>query len=72
MTVLTMVIGELDYQDVFTLSYSADDSHLEFSHNISETTADFVWVVFLVLVPILLTNMLVSSAYSYMRMFIGI
>ena len=58
-TVLTMVTGELDYQDVFTLSYDANDTSL-FSRNLPEQTANFVWVIFVILVPILLTNMLVS------------
>ena len=65
-TVLTMVTGELDYQDVFSLSYelNANDSDVyvqQFPYSIPEHTANFVWVVFLVFVPILLTNMLVSS-----------
>ena len=64
-TVLTMVTGELDYQDVFSLSYelNTNDSDVQiYPYNIPEHTANFVWVVFLVLIPILLTNMLVSIA----------
>ena len=57
-----MVTGELDYQDVFSLSYSVEDSNVvTFTDSIPEHTANFVWVIFLVLIPILLTNMLVSS-----------
>ena len=58
---LTMVTGELDYQGVFTLSYDANETS-QFSRNLPEETANFVWVIFVILIPILLTNMLVSHA----------
>ena len=63
MTILTMVTGELDYQDVFSLSYDTNESDVLqlFPYSIPEHTANIVWVVFLVLIPILLTNMLVSA-----------
>lgn len=61
-TVLTMVTGDLGYQDAFGLSYDVVGSNVPqiTSSILYPETANFVWVVFLVLIPILLTNMLVS------------
>ena len=56
-----MISGELDYFNVFGLSY--DDSNLteDTIRNIQyPETANFVWVIFLVFIPILLSNMLVG------------
>ena len=68
-TVLTMVTGELGYMEAFSLSYDGAMQDTALSGNIAmlyPETANFVWVVFLILVPILLTNMLVSIiANSY-------
>ena len=62
-----MIIGEVDYSDVFGLSYDVTNA----TNNITVEeengilsylkTANFVWVVFLVFIPILLSNMLVSQ-----------
>ncbi len=58
-----MVTGDLGYQDAFGLSYEAVGDDQEITSNILyPETANFIWVVFLVLIPILLTNMLVSTA----------
>lgn len=58
-----MVSGELDYQDVFGFSYDTNDQ--EINRNIPfPKTALFVWVLFVVLTPILLNNMLVSATMS--------
>ena len=62
-TVLTMVTGELDYSNVFGLSYDMlpNDTMVDENTNISyPNTANFVWVLFIVLIPIVLSNMLVS------------
>ena len=65
-----MVTGELDYQDVFGLSYSVADSNVvTFEESIPEHTANFIWVIFLISVPIILTNMLVSS-YCFQPLYI--
>lgn len=68
-TVITMITGELDYSDVFGLSYDAiNDTMLEEDiRNIQYPgTAKFVWVIFLVFIPILLSNY--ASKYIKLRM----
>ena len=64
---LTMVTGELDYSGVFGLSYDALTATIALNGTTEDAnrnivypeTANFVWVIFLVLIPILLSNMLV-------------
>lgn len=49
--------------EAFSLSYDGAMQDTELSSNIAmlyPETASFVWIIFLVLIPILLTNMLVS------------
>ena len=60
-TVITMITGELDYSGVFGLSYKASNDTL-MENILYPETANFVWVIFLVFIPILLSNMLVSEA----------
>ena len=65
-----MVSGEIDYQDVFGFSYDLSNSssvvgterNIRYLH-----TALFVWVVFVVLIPILLSNMLVRPYIAMMH-----
>jgi hypothetical protein len=59
-----MITGELDYGDIFGLSYDAinDTMEEESVRNIPYPgAANIVWIVFLILIPILLSNMLVSK-----------
>ncbi len=57
-----MVTGELDYSDVFGLSYETNNETIVDDNIITYPgTANFVWVIFLVFIPILLSNMLVSE-----------
>lgn len=62
---MTMITGELDYSDIFGLSYDVNDTFDMEGDEIQAIqypeTAQFVWVIFLVLIPILLSNMLVSE-----------
>ena len=64
MKLLTTVAGELEYQDFFGLSYEPlenGDAELYGNRNIIfPNTTNFVWILFLIIVPILLSNMLVS------------
>lgn len=74
-TVLTMVSGELDYQDIFGFSYDSDDGGN--NRNIPfPKTALFVWVLFIVLTPIILNNMLVSgviyNVYTMLQLYIPV
>ena len=63
----TMIIGELDYSDVFDLSYDVTNATNNTNSIVEDNsisyleTANFVWIVFLVFIPILLSNMLVSE-----------
>lgn len=58
-TVLTMVSGELDYQDAFDFSYDVVKDGDPGVNRVYPKTALFVWVLFVILIPILLNNMLV-------------
>ena len=59
---LTMVTGELDYSSAFGLSYDAsNDTEDDVRSYLYPETVNFVWIVFLILIPILLSNMLVSE-----------
>lgn len=60
-----MVAGELDYSSIFGLTYDIVNDTTEStvqSTIVYPETANFVWIIFLILVPILLSNMLVSVA----------
>ena len=51
--VMTMTIGELDYDEMFHQQEGGDE--------IAFPPASFIlWIIFLVLIPVLLSNMLVS------------
>jgi hypothetical protein len=56
-TVVTMIAGELDYAGAFGLSY--DVSEPEDEGRMYPKIAPFIWVLFIILIPILLNNMLV-------------
>ncbi len=63
----TMITGELDYSDVFGLSYDViNDTMMEenMQNILYPETTNFVWLIFLVFIPILLSNMLVSENLS--------
>ena len=56
-----MVTGDLNFQDTFSFSFdfNYDQSHELYDRNM----AYFIWVLFIVLIPILLSNTLVSKFY---------
>ena len=55
-----MVTGEIDFQDTFSLSFAANDEVT--SRNLYDRTmAYFVWIIFLIVIPIILSNMLVRN-----------
>lgn len=54
MTSLVMTTGELDYSDTFRFGDDGDDIHYEFMSN-------FLWVLFIIIMPILFANLLVSD-----------
>ena len=56
--IITMVTGELNFLEIFSFSFGFNDDK---DHDIHDRSmAYFVWVLFLVLIPILLSNTLVS------------
>jgi len=56
---ITMVTGEIDFQDTFSFSFAAYEVT---SRNLYDRTmAYFVWIIFLMVIPIILSNMLVSN-----------
>ena len=67
--VITMVTGELGFEDIFALSYgvedplATDDDIVGVSRRslLSSRVAYFIWIIFLVFMPILLSNMLVMN-----------
>ena len=70
-----MISGRLDYTDVFGLSYSVindtnDTDNVEVdeirNNILYPESARFVWVIVLVFIPILLSNMLVSETFQYL------
>lgn len=55
---ITTVSGELDFQDIFGISSSIYDTA---NNNINDQSmAYFVWILFIIGVPIIFSNMLVS------------
>ena len=55
---ITMVAGELDFHNTFSFSF---DFNYEKTHEIYDRRmAYFVWIIFLIVIPILLSNTLVS------------
>ena len=59
MKLITMVTGEIDFQDTFSFSFDPDETS---SRNLYDRgMAYFIWILFLVIIPILLSNMLVGS-----------
>lgn len=59
-----MVTGELDFQDTFGFSFDGDD--IGQARDIYDPNmAFFIWIVFLVVIPILLSNMLVGNNHYF-------
>lgn len=56
-----MITGELDYSDAFGLSYDGSNDTAGIPRLLYPETANFVWVIFLIFIPILLSNMLVRQ-----------
>ena len=56
MKMITMVSGELEFEDIFNLDVSPSE-YVPIPFYISSF---IMWIIFLVLVPIILSNMLVS------------
>ena len=54
---MTMTTGELGYDDIFRFDFSADPGDIVEIAYFPITV--ILWIVFIVLMPILLTNMLV-------------
>ena len=54
---MTMTTGEFEYDDIFRLSASGGDSTDEIPF---PEVSIILWIIFLVLMPILLTNLLVN------------
>lgn len=64
---IAMVTGEFDTAGVFGLSYDLTNATVDDSTQNAiqyPQTANFVWVILLVFIPILLSNMLVSESLS--------
>ena len=59
-----MTIGELQYEDIFDLSYNNVERENPSSPvgqiETFPRTAQIVWIIFIVLTPVLLSNMLVT------------
>ena len=51
-----MVTGELDYSNVFGLSYDMLPNDTMVDENTNILYPDFVWVLFILLIPIVLSN----------------
>ena len=64
MKLTTMVTGEIDFQDTFSFSFAPDETSRcsLYDHGI----AYFIWILFLVIIPILLSNMLVGCHDLYL------
>ena len=57
LNIMTMTTGEFDYSGIFHLTPSGAD---ETFHDIPFPTVSYIlWILFIILMPILLTNMLV-------------
>jgi hypothetical protein len=67
-TIITMITGTLEYGDIFGLSSGAVNDTIMEEESVRNIpypgAANFVWVIFLIFVPILLSNMLVSYLWT--------
>ena len=54
---MTMTTGELGYEDIFRLDFSTDPGQVDEIAYLPISV--ILWIVFIVLMPVLLTNMLV-------------
>ena len=62
---MTMTVGEMDYEDIFQQSSAAADISQDFVPGLPFPEISYVlWVFFLILMPILFANLLVSPATS--------
>ena len=61
--VISMITGDFGYQESFGLSFSPEFTrdHELYDRNM----ANFIWILFVVLIPILLSNMLVSFCKGF-------
>ena len=63
-TVLTMVVGELDYLDAFGFSYQVVDSDDPGVYRTHLRASLIIWIPFVILIPLVLNNMLVRGLCS--------
>ena len=61
-----MATGELDFEELFGFSYDRVQRRNRMLTFFPQS-ANFLWIIFLVAVPILLSNMLVSRIIPYRR-----
>ena len=64
MTVLTMVVGELDYLDAFGFSYQVVDGDDPGVYRTHLRASLIIWIPFVILIPLVLNNMLVRGLCS--------
>ena len=65
---ITMVAGELDFHNTFSFSFDFD---YEKTHEIYDRRmAYFIWIIFLIVIPILLSNTLVCIWFITIILFI--
>ena len=77
--VITMVTGELGFEDIFSLSYDIKDPlttndaapGINNGPPVSAGVAYFLWILFLVFMPILLSNMLVNTVPNSSRVLLS-
>jgi len=60
---LVMTTGELDYSDIFRFGDDDGEVHYDFMTN-------FLWVLFIILMPILFANLLVSEFPAFFNLLI--
>ena len=67
--IITLVTGDLNFHETFSFSFGFNDDK---DHDIiyDRSMAYFVWVLFLVLIPILLSNTLVSFISDILLIFL--
>lgn len=64
---MTMTVGEFDYNGIFQLQTGGSEEQ-EMTSGIAFPPASyFLWIIFLVVMPILFTNLLVSLAHVFTR-----
>lgn len=56
---MTMTTGEFDFEGIFRVSNEGPEEDLDFPY-----VTYILWIIFIIVMPILLTNMLVSKIQS--------